>query len=622
MTGSTARALYFGPAGRECFGWLHEPTAAPRHAMGLLICSPFGSEDLCTHRSLRHLAIATADLGVPALRFDYHGSGDSAGAEEQHDHPSAWVRSVHDAVDLLRARAGVDRVCVFGLRLGATLGALAAATRDDVCAFAALAPVVSGRAWLRELRLQAVVAATEVTTPDGAAPPLECAGFVVTPRAQDELIRIDLRRVDVAPAHTVLLLDRDDLPLDDSWGTRLMQSGASVERRAWPGYAGMVSGTASNAIPHASIAQLAHWIQSQALGRDEAVALRAKASAIIGPPPRTVLELPRPDARSCIVHETPVTLRGPDALCAILSEPQSAPVRRAIVLLNSGITRRVGPSRMYVVWARRWAAQGVAVLRLDLPGLGDSAVQPGEVESEVYDCATHAAIAAAAEHLRGRFGDIDCGLMAVCSGAFHALEAAAAGVPVRSLALINQATFHWHRTMTLKDMPLAWRVAHALTERKPAAGAAGWSAWRRAARLNAALLGFAALGRMRDAARLLHWPQPGDLGGKLCGLARRGVEINFIFGDHERGAALLRLQGGRSVAALQRHGQLGIRVLDGADHLFTTRASRIRLLDVLDTLVDANTAPAQRAERADVPASANAATAATPTTTSTSSISR
>jgi pimeloyl-ACP methyl ester carboxylesterase len=613
--------LYFGPTERECFGWLHEPTGGPRHTMGLVICSPWGHEDLTAHRSLRHLAIATANRGVPTLRFDYHGSGDSAGAEEEHDHPSAWTRSVHDAIELLRTHAGVHRVSVFGLRLGATVGALAAATRHDVCAFAALAPVVSGRAWLRELRLRAEVGTIDGSSFDNGPTPLECAGFVVTPRAQDELRGIDLRRLDAAPAGTVLLLDRNDLPSDDAWATHLMQSGANVERRCWPGYAGMVSGTGSNVIPHESIAQLAEWVHAQTVAAD-AVASRPEASAPSSEPPRPTLELVRPDDRGFAVHETPIALHGPEALCAILSEPRHTTARRAVVLLNTGMARRIGPSRMYVTWARRWAAQGTAVLRLDLPGLGDSAVQPGEVESEVYACATHAAITAAMEHLRRRFGAIDCTLMALCSGAFHALEAAAAGVPARALVLINQATFHWRADMTLRDMPLSWRVAHALTERAADANAARWTAWRRAARLHAATLGFAALNRTRDATRFLRRPPHDDLGGKLRGLARRGVAIHCFFGHRERGTALLRLQGGHTVAALERRGELKVHVLASADHLFSTRASRSRLLEVLDTLVGAGTAPDQRAEPAAAPASAKAAAAATPTATSTSSISR
>jgi hypothetical protein len=42
------------------------------------------------------------------------------------------------------------------------------------------------------------------------------------------------------------------------------------------------------------------------------------------------------------------------------------------VLLNAGAIRRIGPNRMWVEMARRWATRGVPSLRLDLEGLGDA----------------------------------------------------------------------------------------------------------------------------------------------------------------------------------------------------------------------------------------------------------
>ncbi len=43
-----------------------------------------------------------------------------------------------------------------------------------------------------------------------------------------------------------------------------------------------------------------------------------------------------------------------------------------VVWLNAGPQRRTGPNRMWVELARRWAAQGVPSLRLDLAGIGDA----------------------------------------------------------------------------------------------------------------------------------------------------------------------------------------------------------------------------------------------------------
>ena len=72
-------------------------------------------------------------------------------------HPASirWVRGSRDvmaAVSELRRRTGVQRVCLLGFRLGALLGALAAPDCEGVCGLMAIAPVVNGRRYLRELR--------------------------------------------------------------------------------------------------------------------------------------------------------------------------------------------------------------------------------------------------------------------------------------------------------------------------------------------------------------------------------------------------------------------------------------------------------------------------------------
>ena len=91
-----AEPLFFGPEARPLFGWLHRAPAPSR--LGLVICPPFGYEAICTHRVLRHFAEAAAAAGVPALRFDYDGAGDSAGDDRDPVRLSAWVASVGRAV--------------------------------------------------------------------------------------------------------------------------------------------------------------------------------------------------------------------------------------------------------------------------------------------------------------------------------------------------------------------------------------------------------------------------------------------------------------------------------------------------------------------------------------------
>jgi hypothetical protein len=56
----------------------------------------------------------------------------------------------------------------------------------------------------------------------------------------------------------------------------------------------------------------------------------------------------------------------------ILTEPLGPAVDLCAVWLNAGPQRRIGPNRMWVETARRWAAQGVPTVRVDLTAIGDA----------------------------------------------------------------------------------------------------------------------------------------------------------------------------------------------------------------------------------------------------------
>ena len=98
-----------------CFGWLHP--APGSH--GVVLCNPFGYDALCTHRGWRKLAECLAASGMPALRFDYPGTGDSLGNEDDPHRIEAWIDSIGAAVRYLREGTGVTSVSLVGLRLSA-----------------------------------------------------------------------------------------------------------------------------------------------------------------------------------------------------------------------------------------------------------------------------------------------------------------------------------------------------------------------------------------------------------------------------------------------------------------------------------------------------------------------
>src|ERR1700719_1177947 len=80
-----ADAVYFDSGPHRLFGWHHGPAAGEVADIGLVVCTPFGYESICAHRSVRAFAEAAAALGVPTLRFDYAGTGESSEIDPQAD---------------------------------------------------------------------------------------------------------------------------------------------------------------------------------------------------------------------------------------------------------------------------------------------------------------------------------------------------------------------------------------------------------------------------------------------------------------------------------------------------------------------------------------------------------
>lgn len=81
-----------------------------------------------------------------------------------------------------------------------------------------------------------------------------------------------------------------------------------------------------------------------------------------------------------MIQEQTLTLGPEGRLVATLTLPQGSAVARGAptaLLTNSGVISRVGPHRINVRIARWLATRGVASIRFDLSGLGDSRRAPG-----------------------------------------------------------------------------------------------------------------------------------------------------------------------------------------------------------------------------------------------------
>jgi amino acid adenylation domain-containing protein len=145
--GEAFELLHFG-RDQSLFGVLHGPRASAD--LATLICSPTGHEHVRAHFVLQRLARRLAADGVPVLRFDYYGCGDSLG-ESSEATCARWQADIEDACAELQRRTRARRVATVGVRLGATLLARVA-SRLDVSRTVFWDPIQNGAQYLAELR--------------------------------------------------------------------------------------------------------------------------------------------------------------------------------------------------------------------------------------------------------------------------------------------------------------------------------------------------------------------------------------------------------------------------------------------------------------------------------------
>jgi exosortase A-associated hydrolase 2 len=177
--------------------------AEPPAGVAVVFCHPYGEEKQLTDRVLVRFARRLEADGFATLRFDCRGYGESAGAlgDAMLD---AHVAETLAAAALARARTGVDRVVLLGLRLGATVAALAAERDPAITGLVLWSPIMAGRTYVRELLRKKLAA--QLALQDGTATRdelvaamradgrLEFEGGYLPAPLYDELSALDLPR--------------------------------------------------------------------------------------------------------------------------------------------------------------------------------------------------------------------------------------------------------------------------------------------------------------------------------------------------------------------------------------------------------------------------------------------
>ncbi|HEY1890252.1 MAG TPA: hypothetical protein VGG63_07595 [Steroidobacteraceae bacterium] len=585
------RPIYFPSGGHQLFGWLHLPAGATSD-WGVVVCKPFGYEALCAHRSLLAFADSAAALGMPALRFDYAGTGDSADIDPNADQAELWTRDIASAVAQLRRLTGVSRVCLLGFRLGALLSVIAS-RQCPVEALALVAPVLSGKRYSREFRTLQMAADAAEAANSGAAGPresagigvggLEVSGYALAAASLASLSQADAAGALAPTVADLLVIDRSDLPVARAWGQAAHDAGARVEYQALPGFVEMMLRAPQFAKPPQEMLQATSAWLSQL--RDRAPAGAAVTGA---QPPATelVLEGEGGDPEGFIT-ESGVFLGADQAMFGILTTPsRDENRRRAVILLNIGADYHIGASRMYVSLARRWARRGYYILRMDLAGLGDSNTRPGRTDNEVFPPEALEDIRTAIDFLVTRYGIREVSLLGLCAGAYHGLRAAIAGLPLARVLMVNPSNYFWDQTMSLEGLQLTEVVGNPTIYRERIFSVRAWrrfltgqvNIWR-IVRIYMRLPVLTLQSKLRDAARAVGVRLRHDLGRELETVIARGVRMVFIFARGEPGLDLLKIEAGSMIGRLGERCRLCI--IDSADHTFSRSGAREVLENVL-----------------------------------------
>ena len=560
----------------KCFGWLHNASGDT----GVVLCNPYGHEALWAHRSWRGLAEHLAAAEMPALRFDYRGTGDSAESEEQGDRFDAWADSIVDAVRFLRETTKVNRVVLCGIRLGGLLAAVAArrlAERgDDVDGLILMAPVTSGREYLRELKLiqrrWRNTSAPHIAMGEANPDYVETIGFRLHASTVARLEKFNLLRETAATVRRVLILDPVKVAATDTLRDFYHAAGAAVEVTDFPDYAHLMSESTVAQPPVRVYAALTQWLRHEGVpassDRRAAVFDASRREHLVvadgGAPVLEddgYLETPiifgngrlfgiycrpsrsdsRHDASSGLGYAEVADADQPDSLKTALSGIGSAPSQYAVLFSNTAGNHHIGEARMWVQHARRLARQGVASLRMDVGLIGDSATAAASLSvAKLHDPQSIRDVSLGIDWL------VDAGhsrptAVGICSGAYLTLHAAASNPRVAGAVLINQREYLWVEgrehtaNVVIASEAVYMRSARSMDK------------WKRLLAGETAIWPIVA-GLTRR--RVKQWKEQaayviGALGGKesaksivrqkFLALQKRGVSARLVYGDFDEG---------------------------------------------------------------------------------------
>ncbi|MCM2457080.1 alpha/beta fold hydrolase [Rhizobium sp. CG4] len=422
----------------QCAGIFHFPDENNLTDKAVLFLSPWGMEELCTRKLQRIMAERLSDVGIASLRFDYPGTGDSLDPDGSDAGAEVWIQSVVDAAQTLRASSGCRKLVVIAQGLGCIMACEALTKAGKIDALVMMAPVVSGRNYLRETAMWSSMIDDGLGLPadQRLKDPGSIAGLVMPAGVADAIKKINLLKLETIPSSDCLFVTRPERIAEDDLLKHFKALDAKADAIVFAGYDALVSSPTQSIIPDGLVENIVSWVKE----RSEPCADRAHHA---GQPENAVLD-------GAGFTETPVQFGERGRLFGVVCQPLGQPRGANVVFLNSAYDRHSGWGRLTARMARDLAKEGITSLRFDGANIADSPPLPGVPQQVLYEEAQNIDVIEAVDFMqrRGKRPVIAAGR---CSGAFVAFSSALADDRIRGAIVVNADCFRWEKGRSVED---------------------------------------------------------------------------------------------------------------------------------------------------------------------------
>jgi alpha-beta hydrolase superfamily lysophospholipase len=395
-----------------CAGFLHDGGGK----VGVLMAPAWGLEEFTIRRGWSVFADLLADAGYCCLRFDWPGAGDSLGDAGSIKSLEIWRDALRAAASFLRTDHGIEKLVLVGHGLGALM-AVHSAENLLADALVVMAPQNEGRAGLRELDVWSKMIGSFLRLPlETSENSLNVAGHFLSRGLAAEISAL---RLDRAPRPLpVLAMLPPGTRAANEWPARLATAGFAVTAVDYVAHEDFVTYSRASTPPLDDFQRVRTWLAdtmppgAKACAREPMVAAALKGTGFA---------------------ETPLLFGKGDSLFGIVCRPTTRASRAVIVFVNSGDNYHIGWARMHVEFARSLAQQGIASLRIDTGGIGDShgVDRPAFYdEGQILDVLEAVTVA----EKMGLGPVVVCGR---CSGGYAAVQTAVRDSRIRGVVAVN-----------------------------------------------------------------------------------------------------------------------------------------------------------------------------------------